>query len=96
MPVIKAVAYNFVTERCPGEVMALGINSIREVAKRIPALLEEDGMDVLVLVRAVDTINAFVFVAFDVVSIHACIRGYREESVGSENSDSKSASCGRE
>lgn len=50
MPVIKAVAYNFVTERCPGEVMALGINSIREVARRIPALLEEEGMDVLVVV----------------------------------------------
>ena len=51
MPVIKAVAYNFVTERCPGEVMALGINSIREVMRRVPALLEEDGMDVLVVVR---------------------------------------------
>ena len=50
MPVIKAVAYNFVTERCPGEVMALGINSIREVCRRIPALLEEEGMDVLVVV----------------------------------------------
>lgn len=47
---VKAVAYNFVTERCPGEVMALGINSIREMSKRIPALLEEEGMDALVLV----------------------------------------------
>lgn len=73
MPVIKAVAYNFVTERCPGEVMALGINSIREVAKRIPALLEEDGMDVLVLVRAIVTTDAFVFVAFDAVSTHPCM-----------------------
>lgn len=51
MPVVKAIAYNFVTERCPGEVMALGINSIREMAKRIPALLEEEGMDSLVVVR---------------------------------------------
>lgn len=50
MPVVKAIAYNFVTERCPGEVMALGINSICEVAKRIPALLEEENMDALVLV----------------------------------------------
>lgn len=50
MPVIKAVAYNFVTERCPGEVMALGINTIREICKRIPALLEEEGMDFLVQV----------------------------------------------
>lgn len=54
MPVIKAVAYNFVTERCPGEVMALGINSIREVCRRIPALLEEEGMDVLVVVSRVE------------------------------------------
>ena len=50
MPMIKAVAHNFVTERCPGEVMALGINSIREVMRRVPAVLEEDGMDVLVVV----------------------------------------------
>lgn len=50
MPVVKTIAYNFVTERCPGEVMALGINSIREMAKRIPSLLEEEGMDTLVVV----------------------------------------------
>lgn len=50
MPSIKAIAYNFVTERCSGEVMALGINSVREIARRIPALLEEEGMDALVLV----------------------------------------------
>lgn len=56
---IKAVAYNFVTERCPGEVMALGINSIREVARRIPALLEEEGMDVLVLVRRSVVVGVF-------------------------------------
>ena len=54
MPVIKAVAYNFVTERCPGEVMALGINTIREVAKRIPAVLEEEGMDFLVQVQSME------------------------------------------
>lgn len=74
MPVIKAVAYNFVTERCPGEVMALGINSIREVARRIPALLEEEGMDVLVLVRTFflsqQPLRMVAVVSLAVVSIH--------------------------
>ena len=66
---IKAVAYNFVTERCPGEVMALGINSIREVMRRVPALLEEDGMDVLVVVRSEsDQLNSCCFVVFKHVS----------------------------
>ncbi|CAN0468599.1 unnamed protein product, partial [Discosporangium mesarthrocarpum] len=48
LPVVKAVAYNFVTERCPGEVMAVGINSIKEVVKRVPTVLEEEGMEALV------------------------------------------------
>eukprot|EP01084_Bolivina_argentea_P227028 383448_1 len=48
LPVVKAILYNFVTERCPGEVIAVGINTIREVIRRCPSLLNEDGVDDLV------------------------------------------------
>jgi SDA1 len=46
--VIKAIAFNFVTERCTGDVMAVGINVIKEVIKRVPAVLDEPGMDAFV------------------------------------------------
>ena len=45
LPVVKAIAYNFVTERCSNEVIAVGINSIREIIFRVPSLLREVGMD---------------------------------------------------
>jgi hypothetical protein len=45
MPVIKAIAYNFITERCTNEVIAVGINSVREIIARIPAILREPDMD---------------------------------------------------
>lgn len=45
LPIIKAIAYNFVTERCSGDVMAVGINAIKEIMRRVPATLSEDGMD---------------------------------------------------
>ncbi|CAH0479961.1 unnamed protein product [Peronospora belbahrii] len=48
LPIVKSIAHNFVTERCSSEVIAVGINSLRELFRRIPLLLECDGMDVLV------------------------------------------------
>jgi protein SDA1 len=45
MPVIKAIAYNFITERCTNEVIAVGINSVREIIARIPSILREPDMD---------------------------------------------------
>ncbi|KAG5183588.1 SDA1-domain-containing protein [Tribonema minus] len=45
LPIIKAIAHNMVTERCSGDVMAVGINSIKEIIRRVPATLSEDGMD---------------------------------------------------
>lgn len=45
VPVIKSIAQNFITERCTNEVMAVGINSVREVISRVPAVLHEPGMD---------------------------------------------------
>ena len=41
MPVVKAIAYNFITERCSNEVIAIGINSVREIISRVPAILHE-------------------------------------------------------
>ncbi|KAI9916165.1 hypothetical protein PsorP6_016725 [Peronosclerospora sorghi] len=48
LPVVKSIAHNFVTERCSSEVIAVGMNSLRELFRRIPLLLECEGMDVLV------------------------------------------------
>lgn len=45
LPVIKAIAYNFITERCSNEVVAVGINSVREILSRVPSVLREPGMD---------------------------------------------------
>ncbi|KAG7390861.1 Protein SDA1 [Phytophthora boehmeriae] len=48
LPVVKSIAHNFITERCSSEVIAVGINSLRELFRRVPLLLECEGMDVLV------------------------------------------------
>ena len=45
VPIVKAISFNFITERCNNEVLAIGLNSVREIIRRIPALLREDGMD---------------------------------------------------
>lgn len=44
LPVVKAIAYNFITERCRNEVITVGINSIREIFVRVPTLLKEQDM----------------------------------------------------
>lgn len=48
LPIVKSIAHNFVTERCSSEVIAVGINSLREMFRRVPLLLECEGIDVLV------------------------------------------------
>jgi protein SDA1 len=48
MPVVKTIAYNFITERCTNEVVAVGINSTREIILRAPSLLLEPGMEELI------------------------------------------------
>ena len=44
VPLIRSVAFNFITERCAEEVMAVGLNAIREVCGRVPAVLLEANM----------------------------------------------------
>ncbi len=48
VPVLRGIANAFITERCPAEVMQVGINAVNEVVKRAPSVLEEDGMQELV------------------------------------------------
>jgi protein SDA1 len=48
LPIVKSITHNFVTERCSSEVIAVGINALRELFRRVPLLLECEDMDVLV------------------------------------------------
>ena len=47
-PLLKLIANNFVTERNSNEVMAVGINSIREICARCPLAMNEDLLQDLV------------------------------------------------
>lgn len=48
LPIVKSIANNFVTERCSSEVIAVGINALRELFRRVPLVLECEGMDALI------------------------------------------------
>lgn len=48
LPTLQTIAFNFITDRCSDEVLAIGINSVREIVFRIPGILYEDEMKVLV------------------------------------------------
>ncbi|KAH9113702.1 hypothetical protein AeMF1_012141 [Aphanomyces euteiches] len=48
MPVVKTIANSFIVERCSSEVIAVGINAVREIFARVPLVMEEDGMDALI------------------------------------------------
>ena len=47
-PLLKVIANNFVTEQNSSEVMAVGINSIREICARCPLAISEDLLQDLV------------------------------------------------
>ena len=44
-PLIKTVANNFISDRCPGEVIAVGLNTLREIAARVPLVLDEEDLE---------------------------------------------------
>jgi len=48
MPVIRTITNNFITERCTNEAITVGLNAVREVINRAPALLHEEGMGDLI------------------------------------------------
>jgi protein SDA1 len=48
VPVIKSVAFNFIAERCSEEIISVGLNAVREIISRVPAVLKEAGIDDLV------------------------------------------------
>ncbi|KAK0179411.1 hypothetical protein PV327_005167 [Microctonus hyperodae] len=41
-PVLKTLVNNFVTERNSGDVMAIGLNAVREICSRCPLVMNED------------------------------------------------------
>lgn len=41
-PVLKTLVNNFVTERNSGDVMAIGLNAVREISTRCPLVMNED------------------------------------------------------
>lgn len=45
VPIIKSISFNFISDRSNEETLALGLNTIREVFVRIPAILLEPDMD---------------------------------------------------
>eukprot|EP00515_Schizochytrium_aggregatum_P014062 CAMPEP_0202083578 /NCGR_PEP_ID=MMETSP0964-20121228/24458_1 /ASSEMBLY_ACC=CAM_ASM_000500 /TAXON_ID=4773 /ORGANISM="Schizochytrium aggregatum, Strain ATCC28209" /LENGTH=803 /DNA_ID=CAMNT_0048651299 /DNA_START=1 /DNA_END=2412 /DNA_ORIENTATION=- len=47
-PILKHIANNFVTDRSGAEVMAVGLNSIRELINKVPLLTACQGMDDLI------------------------------------------------
>lgn len=48
VPVIKAISFNFITERSSDEVLTVGINAVREILQRVPAILREPDMSDLI------------------------------------------------
>ena len=40
--ILKTIAHNFITERCSGEQMAVGINAARAICARVPAVLSAE------------------------------------------------------
>jgi len=50
-PVIKAIVNNFVSERNSSEVMAVGLNSIREICQRCPLVMDAELLQDLVEYR---------------------------------------------
>lgn len=51
-PINKTIANNFVTERNSSDVMAIGLNAIREVCQRCPLSMNEDLLSDLVLYKS--------------------------------------------
>lgn len=42
LSLLKAIAHNFITERCTEEQMAVGINAARAICARVPSVLSEE------------------------------------------------------
>lgn len=51
-PILKTLANNFITERNSSDVMAIGLNAVREVCSRCPLAMSEDLLRDLVMYKA--------------------------------------------
>lgn len=62
-PLLKTIAHNFITERCSGEQMAVGINAVRAICSRVPSVLSDEddgGEDEKVAISSSWDVEAFV------------------------------------
>ncbi|KAF4706611.1 Protein SDA1, partial [Perkinsus olseni] len=50
-PVVRHVINNFISESCPPEVMAVGLNAVREICSRAPLALDSDQLADLIEYR---------------------------------------------
>ncbi|KAL3940952.1 MAG: hypothetical protein SGBAC_004605 [Bacillariaceae sp.] len=73
--ILKTIAHNFITERCSEEQMAVGINSVRAICARVPAVLSLDEVADGGEVSAAFDVEAF---ARDI----AAYTNHRDRSVG--------------
>lgn len=48
LPILKCIAMNFITERCNDEIIAVGINTVKEILLRVPSVLHETDMDIFI------------------------------------------------
>ena len=48
LPVLRTIIHNFITESNTNEAVTVGLNAVREVISRAPALLREEGMEDLI------------------------------------------------
>lgn len=51
-PILKTIANNFITERNSSDVMAIGLNAVREICSRCPLAMGEDLLRDLVMYKA--------------------------------------------
>eukprot|EP00804_Cyclotella_cryptica_P009426 CCRYP_017319-RA/>CCRYP_017319-RA protein AED:0.20 eAED:0.20 QI:258/1/1/1/1/1/2/1074/827 len=59
-PLLKTIAHNFITERCSGEQMAVGINAVRAICSRVPSVLSSDEGDDKIASSSTWDVEAFV------------------------------------
>lgn len=50
-PILKTIANNFITERNSSDVMAIGLNAVREICTRCPLAMGEELLRDLVLYK---------------------------------------------
>ena len=74
--VLKTIAHNFITERCSGEQMAVGINAVRAICMRCPAVMNTDDTNVSKYSEEEDAAMGTSRVLFDMEGFARDLAGY--------------------